>query len=242
MSRLKKIVIGSGGFIGSHLMPLMPDAVGIDLKDGNNFCDWENVRKCQNADVIILLAAKHLEQTQEMYNHNLKIYEALTRLHEPHVIFISSAAVYGESLIPHTEEEDLRPSTLYGQSKALGERIVQDVFGDWTILRLSNVFGDGDGHGVIDVFKRGGQMIYGDPNNTRDFVHVDVVAKAVAAVSQEYGRYNKRIMNISSGVGKTVREVFEQHGKGKPIYVNARKTDVAYSVLSNDLATIEGLI
>lgn len=242
MTHPKIVVIGHQGFIGSHLADHLTYSLGIDIKSSRDFRDDAQTVLCLDADVIILLAAEHLTQTRDMYTYNLSLYNALSPLRRPHIIFASSAAVYTDSLLPHVEEEECLPSTLYGKSKLLGEQIIQDVCDDYTILRFSNVFGSGEGHGVIDVFEHGGRTIYGDGSQVRDYIDVDTVCKAIAAVANNPTRYNHKIYNVSSGVGQTVNTVFKVHGRGKPIYKLPRSFDVPYSVLDNSLATIEGLL
>jgi UDP-glucose 4-epimerase len=64
------------------------------------------------------------------------------------LIFLSSREVYGESLSDRTQEDDpLVPNSVYGLTKLLGERLVQWAAQrhglDFTILRLTNVYGPG---------------------------------------------------------------------------------------------------
>lgn len=235
MKQNKILVIGGSGFIGTHLAKCL-DFTNIDLKDGNDFRDPTRVALCEY-DVIILLAAEHIEPSKYAYRYNLSIYQALSNC-RGHVIFASSAAVYGESDEPHTEDEEPEPSTIYGKSKLLGEQIVQDLFDSWTILRFANVYGDGDGHGAIDIFKRGGKTIYGSGSQVRDYIYVDDVAKSIAKVAEKYAHHSHQIYNISSGRGDTVSDMFHKHGTGIPDHHSARNHDVSYSVLSNRLAKV----
>ena len=107
------------------------------------------------------------------------------------VIFASSGgAIYGD---PDgdmaSEEHPLRPCSPYGAAKLAGEKYLLAMGPEGgfrpSILRFANVYGprqDGTGEaGVIGIFMNrllGGQdaVIYGDGEQTRDFVHVaDVV-------------------------------------------------------------------
>lgn len=211
--------------------------------------DLKNGQDCRNGfpagyDTVILLAA-HLGHRIEDYQHNLEIYNSLVRSYadrdRPFIIYTSSAAVYRDEVYPHLEVEELEPVTLYGRSKLLGERIIEDVF-DHTILRLSNVFGDGDGNGVVDIFKRGGKSIYGHGGQIRDYVYVDTVVGAITKIADNTRYYKNEIYNISSGKGMTVLEAFEKYGTGKPDMLEPRNFDVECSILSNGLAKQDELV
>jgi UDP-glucuronate decarboxylase len=108
-------------------------------------------------------------------------------------VFASSAAVYGNSEnIPLKEDETLNPLSPYGMSKMTGEIYCNkwfEIYGLNTLcLRFSNVYGprqgvSGEG-GVISIFiKRlisGAELIiFGDGNQTRDFIYVKDVADGI---------------------------------------------------------------
>lgn len=238
MSRV--LVVGGAGFIGSHLMKRRPDWEVLDLKNGDDFRDGVG----GDYDVIILLAA-WLGQEEDDYIHNLAIYNALAesydRKEKPFIVYTSSAAVYADSNEQHDEIEEPDPSTLYGKSKLLGENIIRTLFPS-TTLRLGNVFGDGDGNGVIDLFKQGVRTVYGDGKQVRDYIYVGRVVDAIIHAAEHEPHYVGHIYNISSGEGLTVNQVFEKHAKGKPLYEDARDFDVGYSVLNNAAAKDDGLL
>ncbi|GCE49818.1 dTDP-4-dehydrorhamnose reductase [Thermosporothrix hazakensis] len=59
-----------------------------------------------------------------------------------HCLFLSTDYVYdGTSPRPYLEEDQVRPLSVYGQSKLLGERAVQEVCESWTICRTAVVYG-----------------------------------------------------------------------------------------------------
>lgn len=241
MKQSKVLVVGSGGFIGTNLMKGRTNWDSMDLKDGRDFCE----AYIKDYEVIVLLAAR-LDHTKYAYRHNFKIYDTLIdyllrRKEQPHIIFMSSAAVYNA----HTyceEDFDIGPSTIYGKSKLLGEEIIEAVADSYTILRLANVFGNGDGNGVIDKFIRGGRTIYGDGSQVRDYVPVKKVVQAIEKIVADPTKFKNQIYNISTGVGMTVLDVFGIYGKGEPEAIPGREFDVQHSVLSNKKATEAGLV
>lgn len=234
------LIAGGDGFIGKHVAAALdrldPNLYEIaDLKSGIDVCSVDGSKY----EVIVLLAA-NLGQDLEMFQDNLAICKWAMR-QPAHIIYTSSAAVYGGSLM--YKEDDPTPSpTLYGRSKLIGERLIMQASKNYTILRLSNVYGDGEGNGAIDIFKRGGKTIYGDGSDVRDYVHVKVVADAIKTIALNPTKYNKEIFNISSYKPMTTNQAFAEYGSGEPIHAPARGFDVHYSVLVNTKAQEAGLI
>jgi len=220
-----------------------PDWASLDLKSYEDFLEGDYV----GYDAIVMLAAHHIGFQPEDYTYNLELYGALSKFimanDNPFVLFVSSAAVY-EPVIDgsHKEDEFLLPATLYGKSKRLGEQIVEDICDNYAILRLSNVYGDGDGHGAIDLFKMGGNTIFGDGQQVRDYIYVDKVVTAIDRVIASPQRYTGGIYNISSGIGRITENVFNQYGHGGAEHVPAREADIPFSVLDNTLAKESGLL
>lgn len=237
----KVCVVGGGGFIGSRLCQMQPDWESVDLKSDQDFCDM-NVEI--DANVVVLLAA-HLGHTAGDYDKNLRIYSALVKRFKNravHVIYTSSAAVYSPSFRPTMELTVPKPDTIYGKSKLLGEQIIRDTMESYTILRLANVYGDGEGNGAIDLFKRGQKAIFGDGEQVRDYIYVEDVCKAIATVEDNLDSFAGMTINVSSGKGQTVNQVFEKYGKGKPKYIEPREFDIPFSILNNGVAKGLGLL
>lgn len=212
---MKTLVIGGSGFVGSYLLEEI-EADNLDLRLG------EDARHCFGGkyDTVIFLACNQAN-TQEAYNENWEMFKALDdyrrRYPKTHLIYISSAAVY-------------YPGTTYGQTKRLGE-IYARRFDKCTILRPSNIYGHGDGHGAPDKFLRGEREIYGDGSYVRDLISVEEVVDTIIYFlkNREYG-----IFNVSTGKGTTVNQMFKMFGSGKPQYIKhklGRDMDIPESIL-----------
>src|ERR1044072_471540 len=114
------LIAGGKGFIGSNLCRLLDNLdIGLyetaDLKEGIDVCD---IRDTSAYDVIVLLAA-NLGQDMDMFQDNLAIYRWAMRQKNAHIIYTSSAAVYGDALEPHKETDPTPAPTFYGRSKLL---------------------------------------------------------------------------------------------------------------------------
>jgi UDP-glucose 4-epimerase len=136
-------------------------------------------------------------------------------------IFASSAAVYGvyEKVVAR-EELTCTPASPYAASKLAVESYLHSYYKTYglepVILRYFNVYGprqlQSDYSGVINIFikklLRGEPpVIYGDGNQTRDFVHVkDVVqANLLAMDSSVIGEP----LNVASGSSVSIMELFQ---------------------------------
>lgn len=212
----RTLVIGGSGFIGSYLMKEIR-AENMDLKDG-----WDARWGIKGRyDTIILLACNQ-ENTQQAYNYNYEIFQQLDyyRIRRPNtqLIYLSSAAYY-------------EPTSVYSQTKRLGE-VYARRFKNCTILRPSNVYGHGDGHGAPDRFMRGEHIINGDGEQIRDLVAVEDV---VDIIKWYIGLSGLRIANVSSGTGVTVNQMFKMFGAGTPIYDKKADVGVKESILEPGL-------
>jgi UDP-glucose 4-epimerase len=177
----------------------------------------------------------------------LKVLEAARKTGVKKLIFSSSSAVYGDTkIIPTSEMVPVNPLSPYAVTKATGElycNVYSEIYGLPTIaLRYFNVFGPKQDPksqyaAVIPIFidkllKNERPVIYGDGEQTRDFVSVKQVVDAniLAAESKETGCYN-----IGLGKSTTINQLFEiiQESMGKdiePLYEDERAGEIKHSV------------
>lgn len=132
-------------------------------------------------------------------------------------VYASSAAVYGDHLeLPKTEESPLQPKSPYAESKIANEIDARASGFPSVGLRFFNVYGPGQSwnHPYATVIPRwveairAGKVItvYGDGSQTRDFIHVRDVARAIydALTSEVTG-----IFNIASGVETSLNDLIQ---------------------------------
>lgn len=134
------------------------------------------------------------------------------------LVFASSSAVYGHGDPPLKETAPMSALSPYAASKISGEaccRVSAAPYGvETTILRYFNVYGPravgGPYAGVMHRFaqgmKKGRLSIYGDGEQTRDFVHVDDVVEATF-LAMEGDRLKGEVFNVGTGVETSVNDL-----------------------------------
>ncbi|MEM3455059.1 MAG: SDR family oxidoreductase [Candidatus Micrarchaeia archaeon] len=150
------------------------------------------------------------------------------------IIYSSSGgAVYGEpNKLPAPEEHEIKPLSHYGASKFAVESylsVYNSIYGlDYITLRYANVYGPRQDFlgeaGVIAIFIRNALIgepltIFGDGNQTRDFIFVNDVVNA-NVLSLNY-RGNFRIFNIGTGIPTSINQIAKEIEKtiGKKITI-----------------------
>ncbi len=185
----------------------------------------------------------------------LNVLNAARKTGVPKVIYAASSAVYGNnSVLPKREDFYPEPLSPYAVSKYAGElyiRLFSQLYGIQTVgFRYFNVFGPRQNPAspyaaVIPKFitrmLAGEQpVIYGDGEQTRDFIYVEDVARAnFLALCAENLRGD--IFNIASGHSTSINNIFtlisELLGVHiAPLYAEARVGDVRDSLADMHLA------
>ncbi len=151
----------------------------------------------------------------------LRVLEAARRAGVRKIVCSSSAAIFGElKHLPIREDHPVEPDTPYGVSKLAEEKqcLVYAKLYDLeaVCLRYFNVYGINqryDAYGnVIPIFahrmlRREPLTIYGDGEQTRDFVNVRDVAQANLLAARAEGLSGA--FNIASGEAVTVNALIE---------------------------------
>lgn len=173
------------------------------------------------------------------------------------LVYSSSCAVYGDPAVSPTGEDVIpAPLSPYAVSKLAGEaycRSFEKVYGLATVcLRYFNVYGprqepDSPYAAVIPKWMarvRAGlpPVIYGDGEQTRDFVFVGDVVRANLHFA---GAGATGVFNVGSGRSTTLNElvrlIIGLTGSGlAPIYEDARPGDIRYSSANVSCAAAAG--
>lgn len=178
---------------------------------------------------------------------SLNLIELAKKYNIKKLIVSSTAAVYGEpQYLPIDENHNANPSSYYGLSKLTMEKYIELSNIDYIIFRFSNVYGprqipEGEA-GVVSIFmdyfiNNNEINIFGDGNQTRDFIYVKDIAK-ILFLCIKNDNMTKEIINISSNVSISINELYEKlkHITKKDLKVNyleERRGDIKHSLLNN---------
>lgn len=220
---------------------------GINLSRG----DVRDIPKLwsllQGVEVVYHLAARVSVPASVLYPREyndvnvggtVALLEACRDVGVRRVILASSATIYGnQAQQPVHEEMAPQPTVPYAVSKLAAEQflfIIGRLAGFETVaLRIFNAYGPGQPlppvHApVIPLFMHqilggGSVVVQGDGSQTRDFVYIDDVVKALIATADAVG-VDQQIINIGSGLEITVNALIERIAQGVD-----RKANILYN-------------
>ena len=177
-------------------------------------------------DIVIHLAAQ-LEITasykNQIYDLNINLIGTINIINccikhnIKRLINASSACVYGFTEGKSSKENDqTNPNWEYGITKLAAEKYIQvasNTYGlKYTSLRFSIVYGKNEWYGrVLPIFiKRALEgkdlVIFGDGNQTRDYINVLDCVKFIEECINNKNTYNQ-VFNVSSGKNRSIKEL-----------------------------------
>lgn len=184
-------------------------------------------------------------------NSTVKLLESAVKHDVKKIVFSSSSAVYGENKnMPLKETEPPMPTSPYAASKASCELYLKSFYEsyglNYTALRYFNVFGPKQDKNsqyaavipnFISALLEGHRAeIYGDGEQTRDFVYVrDVVRANIYACKSDYNG----IVNVASGEKLTINQLYDiikdtLESDLEPEYLPERLGDIKHSLANVD--------
>lgn len=215
------------------------------------------LKATQKKELIFHLAAKtsvaqSMQEPLVCHTNNvigtLNLLEAARKNNIKRFIFSSSAAVYGASNSINHEDSACNPTSVYGWSKLVAESLCKEygtLFNiDSIILRYFNVVGEksaiSPARTAIDQFLQALKnnepiTIFGDGNQTRDFVPVKDVALANIVAGVTLFSHQPAIINIATGHSQSLIEIINKlkthfpHFSQPLIFKAARTGDIQHS-------------
>lgn len=198
----------------------------IDIKDINIFKVFEK----EKPEIVFHFAAKtgvreSIEKPLENADTNilgtLNVLESCRKVSVKKIIFASSGgAIYNPNgKLPFEESSSELPFSPYGVAKLSGEKYLdyyQNIFGlDYVSLRFANIYGPRQSFcgesGVISIFcakmlSKKQPVIYGDGEQTRDFVYVkDAVRACIMAAKESV----TGVFNVGTAKETSINEIFD---------------------------------
>lgn len=245
--------------------------VVADLSDKENLV---SLFRAHSFDGVLHFAAfieagESMRSPETFFRNNtanaLSVLEAMLAARVNRFVFSSTAALYGNpARTPIREEDALRPTNAYGESKLLVERMLEwfhRIHGlRYASLRYFNAAGAaapdrGEAHQPethlvprlmnvalgrqkhIEIF--GTDYATSDGTCVRDYIHVSDLAAAHLLALDALDRSSQLIYNLGNGHGFTVREVIDgvRRVTGRPIPVvksPRREGDPAVLIASSE--------
>ena len=206
-------------------------SMGTKVIEGDITNPSEIFNAVKDQDIVIHLAAKisvkeSIKNPSETFHVNVdgtkNVLTACFKNNIKNLIVASSASVYGESQsseIKLSEDTEKKPVSPYGESKMKMEQEIKKFILKHkikcTILRFFNIYGIGQSDeyaGVITKFLENISqdkplVIYGNGEQTRDFVSIHDVVEAFycATQSNKNGTYN-----IASGKSISIKSLAKE--------------------------------
>jgi len=204
----------------------------------------------QAAVVSVPYSVDHPQETHDVnIQGTFNVLQAARSQGVRRVMFACSAAVYGEDPeLPKRETMAPAPLSPYGLEKIAGEyymNVFNALYGVETVaLRYFNVFGPRQDpkspySGVISIFvnkvlARETPTVFGDGEQSRDFVFVDNVVQANMLAATMPGAPG-RCYNVGCGRQTTLNQLLQKLGnltdqKVEPVYAETRAGDIKDSL------------
>jgi GDP-4-dehydro-6-deoxy-D-mannose reductase len=232
------LLTGGHGFVGRHLLSALvdahpdwvidvpqsptPDGAGLDIVDAQALADYV---KAASPDIVVHLAAVAAVN----FGGTLNLVLAM-QAHAPHahLLFISSAEVYGASLksgAPATEQTLLQPLNPYAASKAAADILVRQAASaglSATVMRPFNHTGAGQSESFvapsfaaqiarIEAGLQPPVLSVGSLDEERDFLDVhDVVGAYAMALDARADLASGEVFNVSSGKAVRIGDLLER--------------------------------
>jgi nucleoside-diphosphate-sugar epimerase len=243
VSKSKILVTGASGYVGSSLCNYLDkkgnNTIKVSKKNIKNRVNlnlklessWEKI--FEKSDKIVHLSAvtslHQCEKNRSKTNkENIlpikKLIVAAKKINfKPHIIFASTATIYGSvRKYPVSEKKKVNPSSVYDNQKLTCENLLKNASKEGilrsTVLRFSNIYGPSfsDTHfidrGILNkiinkAISGNNITIYGHGNYLRDYIYITDVISAID-YSLRLQKKSFKIYNVGTQKYNSIKKVF----------------------------------
>ena len=213
----KVVVTGASGFLGGALISFLKgkniDCIGVSRKKSSDFFAVDSYEDSPRGDVLVHLAESNNRLEAERGGAEFeaaagKTFDGLLKKAYRHVIYASSAVLYGDcSMIPRKVADPIEATDAYTRMKITSEKLVLSSGG--AVLRLSNLYGprmspDNVISHIINQSGLDSAISMHSLSPVRDFLWIE---DAVSALYSIIKKGASGVFNIGSGRGTSIREL-----------------------------------
>jgi dTDP-4-dehydrorhamnose 3,5-epimerase len=224
MNNSEIFIVGANGQLGTALRNQYPQAKSADInelditnKDSVLSYDWSGIKYILNAAAYTNVdGAEADEETARKVNATAVSYLAeVAKKNDITLVHISTDYVFDGTKDPHTEEEKFSPLSVYGKTKAEGDKEVAETPKHY-ILRTSWVIGEGKNfvRTMVGLAEKGiSPTVVADQVGRLTFTNelvkaIDLLLKTNAP----YGTYNVSNSGEPTNWADITREIFKDAG------------------------------
>ena len=206
------VITGSSGLIGQALIKKLNlkkiSYQAYSRKKNNNLLFISNYQKIKPKKNSILIHLAQSHNPKKNFKKEINLINFLVKKKWKHIIFASSAKIYGDNFIkPHKENGKIQCLNYYAKLKNESEKIILKSNG--TVIRFSNIYGHKTNEKTVigillDKIFNKKEIIMREIQSIRDFIWIDDVIDSIIKVIKKQPGI---ILNIGSGKSYSIKDV-----------------------------------
>jgi UDP-glucose 4-epimerase len=219
------VILGAGGFVGAAAKAAFEATGGdvlslrradIDLLDNDAASNLTKFLKKSDTFVVVSAEAPCKDGAMLMRNVQMMIAicGAIINCQPEHVIYVSSDAVYTDSMDPLSESSSAQPASIHGAMHLTREIMLKEaVQGTLAVLRPTLIYGVADPHNGYgpNRFRRLAEagediILFGEGEEQRDHVLVDDVAELIRLIAWHK---SEGVLNAATGTVTSFKVIAE---------------------------------